>query len=67
MIYPFNDAAIKDPSVSYAASESLLAGEFLWTEMEGTADSLSPILLPLWIMNYHQRRKFIFNWRMNPF
>ena len=42
MIYPFNDAAIKEPSVSYAVSESLLAGEFLWTEMEGTADSLSP-------------------------
>ena len=47
MIYPFNDAAIKDPSVSYAASESLLAGEFLWTEMEETADSLSPHIVTL--------------------
>ncbi|MBT7974690.1 MAG: hypothetical protein HN687_11135, partial [Candidatus Marinimicrobia bacterium] len=47
MIYPFDDAAIKDPSVSYASSEILLAGEFLWTEIEGTMDTLSPHVVTL--------------------
>ena len=42
MIYPFNDAAINDATVSYAASEQLLAGEFLWTQIDGEVDSLSP-------------------------
>ena len=42
MIYPFNDTAINDATVSYASSEQLLAGEFLWTQMGGTADSASP-------------------------
>ncbi|MBC8345563.1 MAG: hypothetical protein ISR82_04155 [Candidatus Marinimicrobia bacterium] len=47
MIFPFNEAAIKDPTVSYASSEILLAGDFLWTQMEGSADSLSPHIVTL--------------------
>jgi hypothetical protein len=42
MIYPFDDAAINNATVSYAASEQLLAGEFLWTQVNGEVDSLSP-------------------------
>ena len=42
MIYPFDDAAINDATVSYASSEQLSAGEFLWTQMGGMADALSP-------------------------
>jgi len=41
MIFPFNDAAINNPTVSYASSELLLAGEFLWTEINGSEDSVS--------------------------
>lgn len=42
MIYPFDGAAINDPTVSYAASEQLLAGEFRWSQMDGAPDSLAP-------------------------
>ncbi|HIB34255.1 MAG TPA: hypothetical protein EYO27_04485 [Candidatus Marinimicrobia bacterium] len=42
MIYPFDDAAINNATVSYAASEQLLAGDFLWTQIDGEVDSLSP-------------------------
>lgn len=41
MIYPFDGEAINNATVSYAASEQLLTGEFLWTETEGYSDSLS--------------------------
>ena len=47
MIYPFNDAAINNATVSYAASEQLLAGEFLWTQNGGMGDSLSPHVVEL--------------------
>ncbi len=42
MIFPYDGAAIKDPTVSYAVNEPLQAGEFLWTHTGGTPDSLSP-------------------------
>jgi len=47
MIYPFDNAAIKDVTVSFASSEQLLAGEFLWTQLEGPPDSLSPHVVEL--------------------
>ena len=47
MIYPFDDAAINNATVSYAASEQLLAGEFLWTQNGGMGDSLSPHVVEL--------------------
>ncbi len=47
MIYPFDDAAINNASVSYASSEQLLAGEFRWTQIDGIADSLSPHIVEL--------------------
>jgi len=47
MIYPFDDAAINNATVSYAASEQLLAGEFLWTQNGGMGDSLSPHVVGL--------------------
>ena len=42
MIYPFNDEAINNPTVSYAISEQLILGEMLWTQIEGKEDTLSP-------------------------
>jgi len=47
VIYPFDDAAINNATVSYAASEQLLAGEFLWTQNDGMIDSLSPHVVEL--------------------
>ena len=47
MIYPFDGAAINDPTVSYATSEQLLAGEFRWSHMDGTPDSLAPHIVLL--------------------
>ena len=42
MIYPFDNEAINNPSLSYAISEKLDVGEILWTQMDGMEDSLSP-------------------------
>ena len=42
MIYPFDDEAINNPTVSYAISEQLLLGEILWTQVDGMEDTLSP-------------------------
>jgi hypothetical protein len=47
MIFPYDGAAIKDPTVSYAVNEPLQAGEFLWTQTAGTPDSLSPQIVTL--------------------
>ncbi|MFQ6612937.1 MAG: Ig-like domain-containing protein, partial [Fidelibacterota bacterium] len=42
MIFPYDDAAMKNPAISYTVDEPLQAGEFLWTQISGTPDSLSP-------------------------
>ena len=47
MIYPFDDAAINTPTVSYAISEKLLVGEFRWTQIDGMPDSLSPQIVEM--------------------
>ena len=47
MIYPFNNEAINNPSVSYAISERLAVGEILWTQIEGSVDSLSPHIVEM--------------------
>ena len=47
MIYPFDDAAINSPTVSYAISEKLLVGEFRWAQIEGKPDSLSPQIVEM--------------------
>jgi len=47
MIYPFDDAAINSPAVSYAISEKLLVGEFRWTQIDGKLDSLSPQIVEM--------------------
>ncbi len=50
MIYPYDHAAIKDAKVSYSSNEKLLSGEMLWTQTEGTMDTLSPQTVEL--INY---------------
>ena len=47
MIYPFDDAAINNTTVSYAISEKLLLGEFRWTQIDGMIDSLSPHIVEM--------------------
>ena len=47
MIFPFDDAAINSPTISYAISEQLLIGEFRWTQTEGAPDSLSPHIVEM--------------------
>ena len=47
LIYPINDVAIRDPSVSFAFNENLQAAEFRWDRTDGTADSSSPRIVPL--------------------
>ena len=42
MIFPFDNAAINNPTISYALSEQLLLGEVLWTQVDGAQDTLSP-------------------------
>merc|ERR1711991_428071 len=42
MIFPFDNAAINNPTISYALSEQLLLGEVLWTQVDGVQDTLSP-------------------------
>ena len=42
LIYPYDDEAINNTSISYAASEQLSAGDFLWTQTKGLIDTLSP-------------------------
>ena len=47
MIYPLNDAAIKDATVSFVFNEPLAAAEFRWKWISGTPDSLVPHIVPL--------------------
>ena len=42
LIYPYDDEAINNTSISYATSEQLSAGDFLWTQTKGLIDTLSP-------------------------
>ena len=42
LIYPYDDEAINNTSISYATSEQLSAGDFLWTQTKGLIDALSP-------------------------
>ena len=42
LIYPYDNEAINNTSISYAASEQLSAGDFLWTQTKGLIDTLSP-------------------------
>ena len=46
-IYPFDDEAINSSTISYASSENLSAGEFLWTQNDGLIDTLSPHIVEL--------------------
>ncbi len=47
LIYPITEAAIREPSVSFAFSEDLQAAEFRWDQTSGSADSLSPRIITL--------------------
>ena len=47
LIYPYNDEAINNTSISYAASEQLSVGDFLWTQTDGLIDTLSPYKVEL--------------------
>ncbi|NOZ03969.1 MAG: hypothetical protein GXO92_05110 [FCB group bacterium] len=47
MIFPINDAAIKDATVSFVFNEPLAAAEFRWEWISGTPDSLAPHIVPL--------------------
>ena len=47
MIYPFNNEAINNPTISYAISEKLAFGEILWTQVDGAEDSLSPHIVSM--------------------
>ncbi len=47
LIYPINEAAIREASISFAFSENLQAAEFRWDRTDGSADSLSPRIVPL--------------------
>ncbi len=45
MIFPYDHAAIKDPTVSYVINEPLSTGEMRWEQVGGTVDTLAPRLV----------------------
>ncbi|MFQ6606780.1 MAG: Ig-like domain-containing protein, partial [Fidelibacterota bacterium] len=47
MIFPYDHAAIKDPTVSYVINEPLSTGEMRWEQVRGTVDTLAPRLVLL--------------------
>lgn len=66
LIYPFDDAAIKDPSVSYAVNEPLSVSEFRWEQTGGSKDTLSPRIIPLEGEELHSGEKVHLNLKHEP-
>ena len=66
LIYPYNDEAINNTTISYASSEQLSVGDFLWTQTDGGIDTLSPHRVELTGDELSPKEKIKVNLTNNP-